>query len=84
MKSLTVDRAGDAILVTVSADGFLYHMVRIIAGTLADCALGSRDPDEIPAALEAMNRSKAGRTAPACGLYLAAVDYGTPVPWRCD
>ena len=39
--------------------------------------------DEIPAVLEAMNRSTAGRTAPACGLYLAAVDYGTPVPWLC-
>ncbi len=84
VKSLTVDREGSAILVTVSADGFLYHMVRIIAGTLADCALGSRDPDEIPDVLDALDRSAAGRTAPACGLYLAAVDYGFSIPWRCD
>ena len=84
VKSLTAERRGGAILVTVSADGFLYHMVRIIAGTLADCAYGTTDPDDLPAVLEARSRSAAGRTAPACGLYLDSVDYGFPIPWRCD
>ena len=83
VKSLTAERRGGAILVTVSADGFLYHMVRIIAGTLADCAAGTADPDSVPAVLDAMDRSAAGRTAPACGLYLDSVDYGFPIPWRC-
>ena len=83
VKTLTVERRERAILVTVSADGFLYHMVRIIAGTLADCAAGSTDPDSVPAVLDAMDRSAAGRTAPACGLYLDSVDYGFPIPWRC-
>ncbi len=84
VKSLEIERNGHGIRMTVSADGFLYHMVRIIAGTLADCAYGSLDPDGIPAVLEARDRSKAGRTAPAHGLFLAGVDYGAPIPWLCE
>ena len=81
--SLTVERREHVILLTVSADGFLYHMVRIIAGTLADCGYGAMEPGDVSAALEARDRSAAGRTAPACGLYLSSVDYGYPVPWLC-
>ena len=84
VKTLEIERTGNGIRMTVSADGFLYHMVRIIAGTLADCAYGSLDPDGIPAVLEARDRSKAGRTAPAHGLFLAGVDYGAPIPWLCE
>ena len=85
VKCLTVERDGaHSILLTVSADGFLYHMVRIIAGTLADCAAGTMDPDSLPAVIGAKDRSKAGRTAPAHGLYLADVDYGRPIGWKCD
>ena len=84
VKVLTVERTGaHSIELTVSADGFLYHMVRIIAGTLADCAAGTMDPDELPAVLEARDRSRAGRTAPAHGLCLASVDYGRPIGWKC-
>ena len=84
VKSLDVQRDGHEIRLTVCVDGFLYHMVRIIAGTLADCAYGSLDPDGIPAVLEARDRRKAGRTAPAHGLFLTEVDYGAPVPWACE
>ena len=68
-----VCREGDLVRVTISADGFLYNMVRIIVGTLADCAAGRcGDCTEILAARE---RKCAGRTAPAHGLYLKRVFY---------
>jgi tRNA pseudouridine38-40 synthase len=65
------------LIFRVRADGFLYHMVRIMAGTLLECATGQspRDPDSIPAVIEARNRAAAGRTAPAHGLYLNRVIY---------
>lgn len=81
---LTLDRRDHDIRMTVSANGFLYHMVRIMAGTLIDCARGTLDPASIPAILDAKRRELAGRTAPACGLYLTDVDYGAPIPWKCD
>ena len=70
-----VRREGDIILFTVQADGFLYHMVRIMAGTLADIALGRLDPEAVRRALQTGERTQAGRTAPACGLYLDRVFY---------
>ena len=82
--ALNRSRTGHEIGLTAEADGFLYHMVRIIAGTLADCARGSIDPDALPAILEAKDRSRAGRTAPAHGLFLSRVDYGFPIAWRCE
>lgn len=55
----------------VSADGFLYHMVRIMVGTL----ITGISNGELSAVLSARDRSRAGSTAPACGLYLAKVEY---------
>ena len=69
----SVRREGDLIAVKVSADGFLYNMVRIIVGTLCDCALGSKE--DCAAILAARDRKFAGRTAPAHGLYLNRVFY---------
>ena len=69
----SVRREGDLIAVRISADGFLYNMVRIIAGTLYDCATGARE--DCAAILEGKNRKLAGRTAPAQGLYLNRVFY---------
>lgn len=61
------------ISIRICADGFLYNMVRIIAGTLYDCGCGARgDLKEI---LEGRDRALAGRTAPAGGLYLDRVYY---------
>ncbi len=63
------------IELTVSGDGFLYNMVRIIAGTLVDVGLEKIAPDELSSILESKDRTKAGRTAPAQGLYLVEVYY---------
>lgn len=56
-------------------DGFLYNMVRILTGTLLEVGLGRRQAEEMPAILAALDRTAAGRTAPAQGLCLARVEY---------
>lgn len=58
------------VVIRVSGRGFLYNMVRIIAGTLIRVGRGLISPDDIPGILEAQNRQAAGETAPACGLHL--------------
>ncbi|TBV79447.1 MAG: tRNA pseudouridine(38-40) synthase TruA [Desulfobulbaceae bacterium] len=60
----------------VAGDGFLRHMVRNIVGTLMEIGQGKRDPDSLTELLAAGDRSLAGPTAPACGLFLQQVDYG--------
>lgn len=70
-----VAQSGNLILYRIAANGFLYNMVRIIAGTLIDVALGRIEPEQIPAITESGNRDSAGFTAPACGLYLDRVAY---------
>jgi len=72
---LTVSRTGDTITISVTGDGFLYNMVRIIAGTLMETGLGGISPADVKDILEARDRSKAGRTAPASGLCLEEVFY---------
>ncbi len=73
--SLTVDKKDDLIEIRISADGFLYNMVRIIVGTLIEVAYGRISPDEIPQIIESHDRKRAGMTAPAEGLYLNRVTY---------
>jgi tRNA pseudouridine38-40 synthase len=68
-------RIGDIILFKISADGFLYNMVRIIAGTLLEVAEGKIKSDEIPDIIASGDRSRAGRTLPPEGLYLNKVVY---------
>lgn len=65
----------DIISIRICADGFLYNMVRIIVGTLAEVAFGRFSPGDIADMLDAKDRSRAGMTAPADGLYLNRVDY---------
>lgn len=60
----------DIITIRVTGTGFLYNMVRIIAGTLIEVGQGKIKPEEIPAIIEACDREKAGPTAPAKGLTL--------------
>ncbi len=74
--SISTDK-GDKELITleISGDGFLYNMVRIIAGTLVQVGYGKIAPDEIPGIIESLDRKKAGKTAPAHGLYLVEVFY---------
>ena len=75
VRHCTLSRNGDFVYLTVSADGFLYNMVRIMAGTLYETAIGHIPPDSIPERLASRNRRLMGRTAPPEGLYLNRVFY---------
>ena len=66
---------GDEITIRISADGFLYNMVRIICGTLLKVGKGSLLPEQISDIILSKNRHSAGPTLPACGLYLIDVKY---------
>jgi tRNA pseudouridine38-40 synthase len=72
---LELDRAGELVSMEVSADGFLYNMVRAIAGTLIDVGRGHLPASAVPEILAAKDRRAGGPTAPACGLYLVRVQY---------
>ncbi len=82
--SLNVMRHGDFIELRISADGFLYNMVRIITGTLTDCAAGTIEPSDIAEIIAAKDRTRAGKTAPPDGLYLSDVRYPYEIPWRIE
>lgn len=70
-----VVRDGDVISVRISADGFLYNMVRIICGTLVEVAKGNIESNDIVKIISARDRKLAGSTLPADGLYLVDVEY---------
>lgn len=70
-----VIRDNDIVRFYVKGDGFLYNMVRIMAGTLIYINEGRIAPDAIPAIIGSKDRNKAGKTAVACGLYLNRVFY---------
>lgn len=72
---LTVERRDKYITVSVSADGFLYNMVRIITGTLIDAGRGRISPEDIPGIIESKDRNRAGRCIPGKGLCLEEVFY---------
>lgn len=61
--------------IEITGDGFLYNMVRIIAGTLCEVGQGKRKPDEITQIIKSKDRRKAGHTAPPQGLYLVEIYY---------
>ena len=65
----------DRIWIELTGNGFLYNMVRIIAGTLVDVGLGKILPDEIPSIIESEKRENAGKTLQPQGLYLVNVEY---------
>ena len=71
----SVMHEGDMIEFRVSANGFLYHMVRILMGTLISVAEGKLAPEEIVRVTESKDRRQAGITAPPHGLYLNRVVY---------
>ena len=73
--AIELRRRGNDLTLTFHGDGFLYHMVRILTGTLLEVGLGERPAEEMPAILAARDRSAAGKTAPAQGLTLVSVDY---------
>ncbi len=73
--ALQVEQVEDEVVITIKGNGFLYNMVRIIAGTLMQVGLGYKTAEEIKTILEAKERSMAGPTAPACGLTLVQIEY---------
>jgi tRNA pseudouridine38-40 synthase len=73
--SLDVLQQGDLITIRVTGTGFLYNMVRIIAGTLMQVGMGVRKPEAIPDILAAKDRSCAGPTAPAHGLTMIGIEF---------
>ena len=68
---------GREIVIRVAGRGFLYNMVRIIAGTLMEVGRGHIPPESVQDILEAHDRQKAGPTAPACGLTLVGYEFLT-------
>ncbi len=75
VKECFVEKNGDTVTVTVTADGFLYNMVRIIVGTAVEASDGRINPNEIPEIFENKKRDLAGVTAPPLGLVLKKVYY---------
>lgn len=75
IKDVSLIKKDDILEFEITGDGFLYNMVRIIAGTLVDVGKGRIKPDDIPTIIADKDRRKAGRTAPAHGLYLVEVYY---------
>lgn len=75
---LTVEKNKEEIVIRVTGSGFLYNMVRIIAGTLLEAGSGRMEPEGMEEILGARERSAAGPTAPACGLILTEIRYEPP------
>jgi len=73
--SSTWERQEDELVYTVSGSGFLHHMVRNLVGTFILVGKGTFSPEDLTRILQARNRSAAGATAPASGLYLVKVEY---------
>ena len=73
--NIDIVQDGDRIFIDYTGNGFMYNMVRILTGTLVDVGIGKIKPDQIPEIIESKDRSKAGKTLPAGGLYLMEVYY---------
>lgn len=69
------NNAQERIIIKLTGNGFLYNMVRIISGTLVEIGKGERKPEEMKKILDANDRSLAGKTLPAHGLFLVDVSY---------
>ncbi len=69
------ERSGDELIYTVRGSGFLHHMVRNLVGTFVLVGRGTLQAEDVTRIIEARNRSAAGATAPASGLYLVEVEY---------
>ena len=65
----------DRVCIELTGNGFLYNMVRIIAGTLVEVGMGKLEPTDIPKIIESKNRENAGKTLQPQGLYLVKVEY---------
>ncbi len=75
LDSIEIREEGKELWMTFSGNGFLYHMVRILVGTLLSVGKGEMQPSQMMEILEARNRELAGMTVPAKGLCLMEVEY---------
>lgn len=81
--SVEVEEQGAELVIRVCGNGFLYNMVRIIAGTLMEIGQGKREPKDICSILETRDRAAAGPTAPAHGLMLMKYEFLNEGRSRC-
>lgn len=75
VEAITIEELGPELRFTITGNGFLYHMVRILVGTLLDVGRGKLAPDAMGDILASQDRRQAGETVPACGLCLMDVRY---------
>ena len=75
LTNCNIRKDGTRIYIELTGNGFLYNMVRIIAGTIVDVGLGKINADDLPEILESGDRTRAGKTLPPHGLYLVSVNY---------
>ncbi len=74
-KADIIEKEKDKIWIELTGNGFLYNMVRIIAGTLVEVGLGNIEPEDIAQIIKKQKRENAGKTLPPQGLYLVKVEY---------
>ena len=74
-KAEVIEMPGERIYIELTGNGFLYNMVRIIAGTLVDVGIGKIEPSDIEKIIKSRERSNAGKTLQPQGLYLLKVEY---------
>lgn len=75
IESIEIKKQGDEVVMEFTGDGFLFHMVRILVGTLVEVGTKKRSPEDVNRILEACDRQQAGPLAPAQGLALMRVYY---------
>lgn len=75
IRSIAFQKEGGELRLVFTGDGFLYNMVRILAGTLLEVGAGRLSPGEMPGILASKDRAAAGPCAPAKGLFLWEVSY---------
>lgn len=74
-KAEVIEMPNNRIYIELTGNGFLYNMVRIIAGTLVDVGTGKIKPEDIEKIIDSKDRTNAGKTLPPQGLYLVCVNY---------
>lgn len=75
IEEIRISQEGPEIRISYTGDGFLYHMVRILTGTLVEVGMGLKKPEDMPGIIESRDRTFAGRLMPPEGLTLMSVEY---------
>ena len=75
IEAIEIEQTGADITLSFTGNGFLYHMVRILTGTLVEVGLHRKTPEDMAMILESLDREQAGVMAPGQGLFLVRVEY---------